>query len=333
MIVLSQPFAKWPISRYETAMTTARDNLSPLFFSDCLDETLWHALVQKAEIARKKALSASICFALAISTKLSQLSMFDVAIIGPYVAALVIAGLCWECSNQLWRIRALKLISPHIAGSFGQMRFQMGWEALDIELWLKDMFGSNGARSTAWQTAGVYREISYRLSEQSVHRPHIHKGARSDPPSYHYLIEISVPKAFDGRVEIAPAATIKSFINTITGDVFGAGKRVYTGDPQFDQVFSVHADNVANLANLLSRDIRQIFLEISDENRSPKLRAWFESGWFHLEFPIAQRAFSLLSLLEPMTGLRGGMQQLCWELTFAQRLIDRFMGDYGGPLG
>lgn len=237
-----------------------------------------------------------------------------------------------ECSNRLWRIRALQLIAPQIAASFGQTRFQTGWEALDFEFWLKDMFGPHGAKSTAWQTAGVYREISYRLSEQSVYRPRMNKAARSEPARYHYLIEISVPMAFAGRVEILPIATITSFINTITGDVLRRDKRFYTGDPQFDQVFSVHADNAASLPDLLSPQVRQIFLAIVDENRSPKLKAWFENGWFHLEFPIAQPSFSTLSLLQPMAGLRGDMQQIFWQLTFAQRLIDRFMGDYDGPL-
>ncbi len=313
-------------------MTTARDNLQPVGLSDSLDETLLQPLLQKADVARKQALSATICFTVAISSKLSQFPMFDVARIGSYLAALIIAGLCWECSNRLWRIRALKLIAPQIAASFGQTRFQTGWEALDFERWLKDMFASQGAKSTAWQTAGVYREISYRLSEQSVYRPRLNKAARSEPASYHYLIEISVPIAFAGRVEILPNTTITSFINTITADVWRRDKRFYTGDPRFDQLFSVHADNAASLPDLLSPQVRQIFMAIADENRSPKLKAWFENGWFHLEFPIAQQSFSAVSLLKPMMGLRGDIQKICWQLTFAQRLIDLFMGDYDGPL-
>ena len=313
-------------------MTTAQDNLPPVDFSDSLDEALLQTLLHKVDVARKKALTASICFAVAIGSKFSQLNMFDVVVIGPYVAAVAIAGLCWECSNRLWRIRALKLIAPEIGASFGQTRFQTGWEASGFEVWLKDMFASNGAKSTAWQTAGVYREISYRLSEQSLHRHHMNKGARSEPATYHYLIEISVPMPFVGRVEIAPAATITSFIHTVTADLFRVNKRVYTGDPQFDQVFCVHADTDASLRDLLSPEIRQIFLAIIDESRSPRLKAWFENGWFYLEFPSSQQSFSSVSLLQPITKIRDSMQQICWQLTFAQRLIDRFKGDYGGRL-
>ncbi|EMG51234.1 hypothetical protein WYI_23285 [Ochrobactrum sp. CDB2] len=314
-------------------MTKAIDDPPSAPFSDHLDQTALLHLLETAESTRKQALSASLCLAFALGAKVSQLSLFNVAVIGPYVAALMIAGLCWECSNRLWRMRALKLVAPQIAASFGQTCFSTGWEALDIEQWLKDQFASSGSKSTSWQTAGLYRGISYRCSEQSIFHPRLNKSAGRRPPSYHYLIEISVPLKFVGCLEIIPRAAISSLFDTITRDALRSDQRVQTGDPQFDQVFSVHADKGASVSQLLSPAVRQILVAIAKENQSPKLKAGFRNGWFHLEFPIPEESFSSLSLLRPMPELISSTQRICWQLTFAQRLIERFRGDYGGPLG
>lgn len=314
-------------------MTTALEDPRSAPFSDRLDQTALLDLLEKAETKRKQASSASLCLAFGFGAQVSQLSLFDVAIIGPFVAALMIAALCWECSNRLWRISALRLIAPQIGASFGQTRFLTGWEALDFEQWLKDLFASNGSKSTSWQTAGLYRDVSYRFSEQSISHPRLNKTAGREPASYHYLIEISVPLPFVGRLEIMPAAAISSLFDTVTRDAFRPDRRVHTGDPQFDQVFSVHADKGASDTELLTPAVRQILLAIAEENQSLKLQAGFENGWFHLEFPIPEASFSSLSLLTPMPSLIRSTQRICWQLTFAQRLIDRFMGDYRGPLG
>ncbi|NKX17310.1 hypothetical protein HGG75_26025 [Ochrobactrum pseudogrignonense] len=129
--------------------------------------------METAESTRKQALSASLCLAFALGAKVSQLSLFNVAVIGPYVAALMIAGLCWECSNRLWRMRALKLVAPQIAASFGQTCFSTGWEALDIEQWLKDQFSSSGSKSTSansrtlsWHLLSLQRAVDLSSSSE-----------------------------------------------------------------------------------------------------------------------------------------------------------------------
>ncbi|MCM0753327.1 hypothetical protein DEA98_26660 [Brucella pseudogrignonensis] len=165
------------------------------------------------------------------------------------------------------------------------------------------------------QTAGLYRGISYRCSEQSIFHPRLNKSAGRRPPSYHYLIEISVPLKFVGCLEIIPRAAISSLFDTITRDALRSDQRVQTGDPQFDQVFSVHADKGASVSQLLSPAVRQILVAIAKENQSPKLKAGFRNGWFHLEFPIPEESFSSLSLLRPMPELISSTQRICWQLT------------------
>ena len=107
-------------------MTKAIDDPPSAPFSDHLDQTALLHLLETAESTRKQALSASLCLAFALGAKVSQLSLFNVAVIGPYVAALMIAGLCWECSNRLWRMRALKLVHLRLPLRSGRRVFQPG---------------------------------------------------------------------------------------------------------------------------------------------------------------------------------------------------------------
>jgi len=313
-------------------MRGGNDDVKDVSFSPRLDRAELETMLNEAEPQRKRALSSSISLSVAAGLAVSRFSFFDIAVIGPYVAFIVVSTLWWSLSNSLWRRVASRLIAPLVGHSYGQTSFLSGWEAFDLEDWLKDNLGASKSRSNSWRTQGVYRGTSYRLIEQSVRQPRLDSSRAAEPPTYHYLIEISVPLRFTGRVDIIRRQVMSDLLDSLTKHFPGSPRQVASGDAQFDQAFAVYVKDNDDFARLLNPLIMRGLLSITRENASPKLKAWFENGWFKLEYPLEGETFGNISLLTPMPSLSGYAETICWNLTIAQRLIDCFKGDYDGPL-
>ncbi|WP_285539627.1 hypothetical protein [Brucella sp. NBRC 12950] len=301
-------------------------------FSPRLDSAELEIMLREAEPQRKRALSSSICLSVAFGLVVSRVSFFDIAIIGPYVAFIVVSTLLWTFSNSLWRRVASRIVAPLVGRSYGQTSFLSGWEAFDFEDWLKDNLGASQSRSTSWQTEGVYRGTSYRLLEQAVRQPRLNSSRTAEAPSYHYLIEISVPLRFSGRVDIIRRTATTDFLDSFKKHFPGTPCQVASGNTLFDQAFAIHVKDCDDHSTLLSPLVMRGLLAITRENASSKLKVWFENGWFNLEYPLENETFQNISLLTPMPSLSGSAATICWNLTIAQRLIDCFKGDYDGPL-
>lgn len=313
-------------------MRVENDDVKGVSFSPIFERVELEKILNEAEPQRKRALSSSICLSVVLGLVVSQFSLFDVAVIGPYVAFIVISTLIWNLSNSIWRRFASRLVAPLVGHSYGQTSFMNGWEAFDIEDWLKDNLGTSKSRSNTWQTQGIYRGTAYRLIEQSVRQPRLDSSRAAEPPCYHYLIEISVPVRFTGRVDLIRRTGKSDFLDSFTKHFPRSSRQVTSGDAQFDQTFRIYAEDNNDVSTLLSPIIIRGLLSITKGNASPKLKAWFENGRFNLEYPLEKETFRNISLLTPMAALSGPAETICWNITIAQRLIDCFKGEYDGPL-
>jgi len=313
-------------------MTTTADDEKHPARSNRPDQENLRKLLANAEHQRRKVLSASLCFSAITGLSLSQLRVFDVAGIGPCVAAIVISLMCWQLSGRLWRARAIGVIAPELCARYGQTRFSTGWETLTAEDFLRNITDSRGYRQKSWESEGTYRGVSYRLSEQSIHEPRIGRGAASTPPRIVFVVEIAVPLAFTGRVVVKPRTLAADLITGIADYLPGGNNRVHSGHPEFDRLFEITSEGTTQLDKLISPAVIQSLLTITQGPIRKTFSARFEEGRFYLEFPIEHPTLRSVSLLTPMPTLIDAADALCWELTIPQRLTDAMMGLYDGPL-
>ena len=290
------------------------------------------AALIKAEQRRKTILSASIFFSFAIAFTVFQLSFFDIAVIGSYIAALLAAVMCWKLCSWMWRSVAICSIAPEIGGRYGQLNIQNAWELLTLEDWFKATFIAKDRRSTTWKSEGTYRDVAYRLSEVSVTTKNIGQGRSPNPPTFMLVAEISVPVSFTGCIEIRPHTPVLGQITSFIQHILGDDSRCYTGDQHFDEMFETYVKNNSHYQELLSPAFRKCLLNITRYGLRSEFSGRFEAGSFYLEFPVKTTTFKNASLLKPMPALINETQELWWDLTLPQRLIDGLTGDYDGPL-
>lgn len=290
------------------------------------------AALIKAEQRRKITLSASLAFTFAIAFTIFQFSFFDVAVIGSYVAALTAAAMCWALCNRMWRSIAICSVAPEVGTQYGQLSIQNAWELLTLEEWFKTTFTGTDSRSTEWRSEGNYRDIAYHLSEVAVTTRSMSQKYGTNPPVFMLIAEISVPVSFTGCIEIKPRSPVLRQITSIVQHILGDESRFYTGDQRFDEMFETHVRNNSHCQDLLSPAFRKCLLTITRSGMQSKFSGRFEAGWFRLEFPIKTTSFNNATLLTPMPALMNETQELWWDLTLPQRLIDGLTGNYDGPL-
>jgi hypothetical protein len=247
------------------------------------------------------------------------------------VAGFVAAAL-WPLCNRMWRRIAIGVLAPAIGAGWGQKEFASGWGAEGLPRFVEGLFpAGGGTRITAWRSAGVYRDIPYRLHEETIRR----KRHGSGPRDVHHVLvaEISVPRPFSGTVELVPqSGAVASRINDALRMVGGSEEWRQSVDPQFDAVFETVASANAPVDELLSPTVRNALLDLADRHGEGRFVARFENGWFTLRLPVRQLTFASTNLLKPMTELEDEADRLWWELTLPHRLIDAVSGDHDGPL-
>ncbi|MCF7646467.1 DUF3137 domain-containing protein [Bacillus subtilis] len=309
--------------------TEVPDGSTPLLSFSQERENVVTALTQ-AEDKRKTALSASICLSFSAGFAAFQSSLFDVAGIGSYVAAIIFAAPCWKLSNWMWHSLAICSLAPEIASRYGQKTIRNAWEFWDFESWITAQFNNQEQQLTSWQSEGNYRNIAYRLREVSVQPAR--RTRPSSPPRYYLMAEISVPASFSGRIEIRLRNSVTDPFISFIKQMLGDDSRIYTGDQHFDEIFEIYGENCPDYQSLLTPALRKALLTIAQYGVRQRFSARFEKGWFYLDFPIETPIFKNASLLQPMPQLMDAIQQLWWDLTMPQRLIDGLTGNYEGPL-
>lgn len=305
------------------------DETAPFLSLPKEKESVAAALI-KADDKRKAALSATICFAFAAGFTAFQISLFDIAVIGSYLMAIICASLGWKLSNWMWHSVAVCIVAPEIVTRYGQASIRNAWQLLSFENWISSQFNSRDHKLTSWQSEGNYRDIAYRLSEISVRPATMTK--QHFPPRYYLAAEISVPVQFSGRIEIRFRNPVADKFITLMKQMLGNDRRHYTGDQRFDDVFETYIENCLNPQELLTPALRKTLLTIAQYGLRSQFSARFEAGQFHLDSPIESLIFKEASLLTPMPQLMDTTQNLWWDLTIPQRLIDGLTGNYEGPL-
>lgn len=288
------------------------------------------AALINAEDKRKDVLSATICFAFSVGFTALQISFFDIAIVGSYLAAIMFALLCWKLSNWMWHSVAVCSLAPQIAARYGQTTIRNAWQLLSFENWITSQFKSQDHKLTSWQSEGNYRNFVYRLSEVSIHPATMTK--HPFPPRYYLVAKISVPVSFRGRIEIRFRNPVADKFISLMKQTLGDDRRHYTGDQSFDTVFETYIENCHNPQELLTPALRKVLLTITQYGLHSQFSARFEAGQFCLDSPIETLIFKEASLLKPMPQLMDATQKLWWDLTIPQRLIDGLTGNYKGPL-
>lgn len=294
-----------------------------------LERSEIEAMLKAAEPLRLQALSASVNLTSGVFLTLIGRALLEGSFLWPVVAG-VVAFSVWRLSQRLWRDLAIGALAPAIGARWGQASFESGWGAVDIETWFRDVFSEEGARFTAWQSYGRYREIDYRLSESTVWR----RRRNNEPREVVHAmqVEVSVPTVFSGRVDLVPRSGFAGKIDDLIRKMSGSTEQRLEVDPAFDAVFDTVTSAGASADNLLTPGFRRAMLVLAARHPRMYLTAHFEHGWFSLRLPIAHLVFASASLTTPMPAMAGEADALWWDLTVPHRLIEALMGDHDGPL-
>ncbi|MFN3500644.1 MAG: hypothetical protein ACK4ZJ_00140 [Allorhizobium sp.] len=294
-----------------------------------LDRSDIDAMLRAAEPRRFQALSASLNLAFAVFLTLLGRAPFESMALWSVVAAIAAMAL-WRLSQHLWRDLAIAAIAPAIGEPWGQSLFVSGWGAVEIERRLGDLFSHDGARYTAWQSHGRYRDVVYRLSESTIWQRRRNNAPRE---VIHLMeVEITVPVSFVGSLKVRPRSGFARKIDDLVRRVSGESEQRIEIDPAFDAVFDTMMDRCDSVEALLTPAFRRAMLVLAAHYPRMYLEAGFEHGWFRLRLPIANLVFASASLAKPMTDLAEEADALWWDLTVPHRLIDALMGDLDGPL-
>lgn len=287
------------------------------------------AMLRAAEPRRIEALSAAVNLAFAVFLTVMGQSLWQGSIVWPIVAVIAGGGV-WRLSQRLWRDLAIAVLAPSIGDRWGQKSFASGWGAVEIETWITDLFSDEGARFTAWQSHGRYRETDYRLRESTIwRRRHKHEPREV---IHVMMIEIVVPRPFSGSVEFLPRSGFAAKIDDLLRQVTGSEERRLAVDPAFDAVFDTVTSQGASANDVLTPGFRHAMLTLAARHPRMYLTARFEHGWFRLRLPIPHLVFTAASLTRPLTDMVDEADALWWDLTVPHRLIDALMGDRDGPL-
>lgn len=294
-----------------------------------LERAQIEALLRDAEPQRMAAMAASINLAFGGGLTVLAQALSDGSFVWMIVAAIG-AGTIWQISNRLWRDVAIASVAPVLGVRWGQSEFVSGWRSVELEQLIGDLFSSDGARFTAWQSRGKYRDIAYALSETTTWRRRHQNQRREISHAMH--VDISVPQGFSGSVELIPTAGFMGKVDAVFRQVTGALEQRRDVDPEFDVVFDTMVSAGASVDTLLTPDFRRAMLALAARHQRIYLSARFEHGWFRLRLPIKHLAFSAARLRTPMVDMVDDVDALWWDLTIAHRLIDGLMGDHDGPL-
>lgn len=306
---------------------------SPQAESDALASGLKRAeieeLLRHTEPMRLAALTASLNLSAGAALTILGSILSGGSILFSFVAAIA-AGSIWQVSNRLWRDQAIAAVAPAIGGPWGQSSFASGWDAVEIETRIGEIFDNEGARFTAWQSHGRYRDIGYRLNEATIWR----RRRNNQPREVVHLmrVEIAVPHSFAGSVELLPQSGFMGKIDDVVRQFSGETGRRQAIDPAFDAVFDTHVDGGAPVQELLTPNFRRAMLALAARHPRMYLTARFERGWFSLRLPIPHLVFASAGLLKPMPDMADDTDTLWWDLTVPHRLIDGLKGDHDGPL-
>lgn len=287
------------------------------------------AMLRAADPRRLQALSASLNLTFAVFlTVLGRVPFEGMALWS--VAAAIAAMALWRLSQHLWRDLAIAALAPAIGEPWGQSHFASGWGAVEIERRLGDLFSHDGARYTAWQSHGRYRDVAYRLSEATIWQRQRDTAPRE---VLHFMeVEITVPVSFTGSLRLRPRSGFARKIDDLVRRVSGESEQRIEIDPAFDAVFDTMTERCDSVETLLTPAFRRAMLDLATHYPRMYLEAGFEHGWFRLRLPIANLVFASASLTKPMTDLAEEADALWWDLTVPHRLIDALMGDLNGPL-
>jgi hypothetical protein len=294
-----------------------------------LDRSAIDAMLRAAEPHRLQALSSSLNVTFAAFLTLLGCAPFEGIALWS-VAAAIAAMALWRLSQHLWRDLAIAAIAPVIGEAWGQNSFASGWGAVDIERRLGDLFSLDGARYTAWQSHGRYRDVVYRLSEATIWQ----RQRNTEPREVIHLmeVEITVPVSFIGSLRLRPRSRLAGRIDDLLRRVSGDSEQRIEIDPAFDAVFDTVTDRCDSVDLLLTPAFRRAVLALAAHYPRGYLAARFEHGWFSLRLPIPHLVFASASLTKPMTDLADEADALWWDLTVPHRLIDALTGDLDGPL-
>ena len=289
------------------------------------------SLLADAEPRRRFTLGASLCFVIALAGCAAIFMGGGRSYLIAMLVAGFIAAALWPLCNRMWRYIAIGVLAPAMGEGWGQKEFASGWSADGLGRIVDGLLSAGGPRTTAWRSAGVYRDISYRLREETVRRKRTGDSIRE---VHHVLVaEISVPHPFSGTVELVPkAGVVGSRINDVLRMVEGSKERRQSVDPQFDAVFETLVSGNAPLDELLVPNVQSTLLNLAARHKEGRFVARFENGWFTLRLPIRRLTFASAHLLKPLPELENEAGELWWDLTLPHRLIDAFSGDYNGPL-
>lgn len=288
-----------------------------------------HALLQGAEPMRLTALAASLNLSAGAALTILGSILSGSSILYLVVAAIA-ASAIWQLSNRLWRDQAIAALASALGEPWGQSGFAGGWTAVDVETRIREIFDNEGARFTAWQSHGRYRDIGYRLNEATIWRRRRHNEPRE---VVHLMqVEIEVPRSFAGRIELVPQSGFMGKIDDVLRQLSGDTGRRQAVEPAFDAVFETNVEGAAPVADLLTPNFRRAMLALAARYPRMYLTARFERGWFSLRLPIEQLVFASAGLLKPMPDMIEDADSLWWDLTVPHRLIDGLTGDHDGPL-
>ncbi len=284
-------------------------------------------MLRAAEPRRLQVLSASLN--LTGATLVVVLAQGHGSLVWPLTAMLA-AWAVWRLSERLWRDLAIAVLAPAIGERWGQLGFASGWGAVEIERWVGNLFSEEGSRFVAWQSHGRYRDTDYRMNESTIWR----RSRRIGGGNVRYVleVEVAVPQAFSGSVEIAPRSGFIGRIDDLLRRATDDPEQRHEVDPEFDEVFDTIASTGTAVDALLTPGFRRAMLALGARHPDVNLTARFEHGWFSLRLPIPSLVFASVSLTKPMTTMTDEADALWWDLTVPHRLIDALMGDHDGAL-
>lgn len=293
-----------------------------------LDRSAIDAMLRAAEPRRLQALSSTLNLISAVFlTLVARAPIENVPLWS--VAAAIAAMALWRLSQHLWRDLAIAAIAPVIGEAWGQNSFASGWGAVDLERRLAELFSLHGARYTAWQSHGRYRDVAYRLSEATIWQRRRNNAPRE---VIHLMeVEITVPVSFVGSLRLRSRSGFARKIDDLLRRVSGETEQRLEIDPAFDAVFDTMSDRCDSVETLLTPAFRRTMLDLAVHYPRIYLEARFEHGWFTLRLPIPRLVFASASLIKPMTDLANEADALWWERTVPHRLIDALRGDLDGP--
>lgn len=294
-----------------------------------LDRDEVATLLRNAEPRRMANLAASLNLCAGIVFLMLGRAPFQGSFLWP-IFAVVVAGMAWTLSNRLWRDIALATVAQTIGERWGQSHFASGWETVDIERWIADLFNEEGQRFTAWESRGKHRDIAYRLNEATIWRRR--SNQKRSETFYLMQVEIAVPQPFAGSIELRPRSKYMAGVDDLFRQLSGNELQRREIAPEFDAVFDTLASADATVDELLTRGFQQAMLTLAKRNPQSYLSARFQQGWFNLRLPIPCLVFSSAGLFRPLGALLDDVDTLWWDLTIPHRLIDGLMGDHQGPL-